>query len=172
MTSRELAKLARHIIQTYPDYYKIYGEREFTWNKIRQFNRNPLLAHEHRRRRAEDRLHQGSRLRPGRLGGAERFAPDRGGQRLASRRRSEPTRARSCWNGDSTTSSPDCCSPKARRSRRPSSMAARKATCRWSARREVQADGAARHAREDHRPRGLFRSGARAGAGRARRSAR
>jgi serine-type D-Ala-D-Ala carboxypeptidase (penicillin-binding protein 5/6) len=44
MTSRELAKLARHIIQTYPEYYKIYGEREFTWNKIRQYNRNPLLA--------------------------------------------------------------------------------------------------------------------------------
>ena len=44
MTARELAKLARHIIQTYPEYYKYYGEREFTWNKIRQFNRNPLLA--------------------------------------------------------------------------------------------------------------------------------
>src|SRR5262245_3943364 len=44
MTSRELAKLARHIIQTYPDYYKLYSEREFTWNKIRQYNRNPLLA--------------------------------------------------------------------------------------------------------------------------------
>ena len=44
MTSRELAKLARHIIETYPDYYKYYGEREYTWNKIRQFNRNPLLA--------------------------------------------------------------------------------------------------------------------------------
>jgi len=43
MTSRELGKLARHIIQTYPDYYKYYGEREFTWNKIRQYNRNPLL---------------------------------------------------------------------------------------------------------------------------------
>jgi serine-type D-Ala-D-Ala carboxypeptidase (penicillin-binding protein 5/6) len=44
MTARELAKLARHIIETYPDYYKYYGEREFTWNKIRQYNRNPLLA--------------------------------------------------------------------------------------------------------------------------------
>jgi serine-type D-Ala-D-Ala carboxypeptidase (penicillin-binding protein 5/6) len=43
MTARELGKLARHIIETYPDYYKIYGEREFTWNKIRQYNRNPLL---------------------------------------------------------------------------------------------------------------------------------
>src|SRR5207253_4126936 len=44
MTVRELAKLARHIIQTYPEYYRLYGEREYTFNKIRQFNRNPLLA--------------------------------------------------------------------------------------------------------------------------------
>ena len=43
MTVRELAKLARHIIQTYPDLYKLFGEREFTWNKIRQQNRNALL---------------------------------------------------------------------------------------------------------------------------------
>ena len=44
MTVRELAKLAQHIIKTYPEAYKIYGEREFTWNKVRQQNRNPLLA--------------------------------------------------------------------------------------------------------------------------------
>ncbi len=44
MTVRELAKLARHIIQTYPEFYKLFGEREFTWNKIRQQNRNPLLT--------------------------------------------------------------------------------------------------------------------------------
>jgi D-alanyl-D-alanine carboxypeptidase (penicillin-binding protein 5/6) len=44
MTARELAKLARHILLTYPDYYHLYGESEFTWNKIRQLNRNPLLA--------------------------------------------------------------------------------------------------------------------------------
>jgi D-alanyl-D-alanine carboxypeptidase (penicillin-binding protein 5/6) len=44
MTVRELGKLARHIITTYPDFYKLFGEREFTWNKIRQQNRNPLLA--------------------------------------------------------------------------------------------------------------------------------
>ena len=43
MTVRELAKLARHIILTYPDMYKLFGEKEFTWNKIRQQNRNPLL---------------------------------------------------------------------------------------------------------------------------------
>jgi serine-type D-Ala-D-Ala carboxypeptidase (penicillin-binding protein 5/6) len=44
VTVRDLARLARHIIRTYPDYYRIFGEREFTWNKIRQQNRNPLLA--------------------------------------------------------------------------------------------------------------------------------
>ncbi|SHH28128.1 D-alanyl-D-alanine carboxypeptidase (penicillin-binding protein 5/6) [Bradyrhizobium erythrophlei] len=43
MSVRELAKLARYIIQTYPDFYKLFGEREFTWNKIRQQSRNPLL---------------------------------------------------------------------------------------------------------------------------------
>jgi D-alanyl-D-alanine carboxypeptidase (penicillin-binding protein 5/6) len=43
MTVRELAVLARYIIQTYPEFYKLFGEKEFTWNKIRQQNRNPLL---------------------------------------------------------------------------------------------------------------------------------
>ncbi len=43
MTARDLGFLARHIIQTYPDLYKIYSEREFTWNNILQHNRNPLL---------------------------------------------------------------------------------------------------------------------------------
>jgi D-alanyl-D-alanine carboxypeptidase (penicillin-binding protein 5/6) len=43
MTVRELAKLARHVVQTYPDFYKLFNEREFTWNKIRQQNRNALL---------------------------------------------------------------------------------------------------------------------------------
>jgi serine-type D-Ala-D-Ala carboxypeptidase (penicillin-binding protein 5/6) len=44
VTARELARLAIHIIETYPDLYKIFGEKEFTWNKIRQQNRNPLLT--------------------------------------------------------------------------------------------------------------------------------
>jgi serine-type D-Ala-D-Ala carboxypeptidase (penicillin-binding protein 5/6) len=44
MTVRELAKLARYIIQTYPEFYPMFGEREFTWNKIKQPNRNPLLT--------------------------------------------------------------------------------------------------------------------------------
>ncbi|MHC2089354.1 D-alanyl-D-alanine carboxypeptidase family protein [Methylobacterium sp. WCS2018Hpa-22] len=44
VTARDLAKLAIHLIDTYPDLYKIFAEREFTWNKIKQQNRNPLLT--------------------------------------------------------------------------------------------------------------------------------
>ena len=43
MTARDLATLSRHIIETYPNYYKLYSEREFTWSKIKQENRNRLL---------------------------------------------------------------------------------------------------------------------------------
>jgi D-alanyl-D-alanine carboxypeptidase (penicillin-binding protein 5/6) len=43
MTVRELAKLARHIVKNHPEFYPLFSEREFTWNKIRQQNRNPLL---------------------------------------------------------------------------------------------------------------------------------
>jgi D-alanyl-D-alanine carboxypeptidase (penicillin-binding protein 5/6) len=44
VTSRELAMLARHIILTYPDFYRLFGQPDFTWNKIHQYNRNPLLG--------------------------------------------------------------------------------------------------------------------------------
>lgn len=44
VTVRDLAKIARHIIHTYPEFFPIYGQGEFTWNKIRQRNRNPLLT--------------------------------------------------------------------------------------------------------------------------------
>jgi D-alanyl-D-alanine carboxypeptidase (penicillin-binding protein 5/6) len=39
----ELALLGRHIWQTYPDFYRVYAQPDFTWNKIFQRNRNPLL---------------------------------------------------------------------------------------------------------------------------------
>lgn len=44
VTTRELAMLARHIIRNYPDFYPLFAQPEFTWNKIRQQNRNPLLG--------------------------------------------------------------------------------------------------------------------------------
>ncbi|MGI9463447.1 MAG: D-alanyl-D-alanine carboxypeptidase family protein, partial [Aestuariivirgaceae bacterium] len=44
MTAFELATLARYLIEVFPENYKLYSEREFTWNNIRQHNRNPLLG--------------------------------------------------------------------------------------------------------------------------------
>lgn len=44
MSMRDLATLARKIIHDYPEYYALFNEREFTWEKIRQQNRNPILG--------------------------------------------------------------------------------------------------------------------------------
>ncbi len=43
MSLRDLAILARYMINTFPQYYAYLGEREFTWNNITQPNRVPLL---------------------------------------------------------------------------------------------------------------------------------
>lgn len=43
MSMRDLALLTRKIISEYGDYYAMFAEREFTWEEIRQGNRNPLL---------------------------------------------------------------------------------------------------------------------------------
>ena len=42
-TARDLAVLARRTIQDFPQYYPYYAETSFTYNDIRQGNRNPLL---------------------------------------------------------------------------------------------------------------------------------
>ena len=43
-TVRELGSLARYLIEVFPEYYKYYSQPEFTWNKITQRNRNPLIG--------------------------------------------------------------------------------------------------------------------------------
>ena len=42
-TPRDIAKITIATIRDYPEFYKIYAEKEFTYNKIRQHNRNNLL---------------------------------------------------------------------------------------------------------------------------------
>jgi D-alanyl-D-alanine carboxypeptidase (penicillin-binding protein 5/6) len=42
-TARDLAILARAMIAQFPEYYHFFSELEFTYNDIRQGNRNPLL---------------------------------------------------------------------------------------------------------------------------------
>ncbi len=44
ISALDLARLARILIEDHPDYYDIWSEREFTYNGIRQYNRNPLLG--------------------------------------------------------------------------------------------------------------------------------
>ena len=43
MSARDLSILAQATISRHADYYPIYAEREFTYNDIRQTNRNSLL---------------------------------------------------------------------------------------------------------------------------------
>jgi D-alanyl-D-alanine carboxypeptidase (penicillin-binding protein 5/6) len=43
MTARDSAILASALIHEFPDYYRWYAQREFTWNGITQQNRNGLL---------------------------------------------------------------------------------------------------------------------------------
>jgi D-alanyl-D-alanine carboxypeptidase (penicillin-binding protein 5/6) len=43
VTARDLANLGRYLIGEFPEYYHIFSEPEFTWNKIRQQNRNSLV---------------------------------------------------------------------------------------------------------------------------------
>lgn len=42
-TAHDLALLARHLIKDFPEYYPMFRELDFTWNGIRQGNRNPAL---------------------------------------------------------------------------------------------------------------------------------
>ncbi len=44
VTARELAQLTRYLIEVFPEYYKFYSQKSFTWNNIKQGNRNPLLG--------------------------------------------------------------------------------------------------------------------------------
>ena len=42
-SARDIATLSRAVIREFPESYRYYKEREYTFNKIRQFNRNRLL---------------------------------------------------------------------------------------------------------------------------------
>jgi D-alanyl-D-alanine carboxypeptidase (penicillin-binding protein 5/6) len=43
MSPRDLVTLSRHLIEDFPQYYRYEAEKEFTFNGIKQGNRNPLL---------------------------------------------------------------------------------------------------------------------------------
>ncbi|MFZ4126219.1 MAG: D-alanyl-D-alanine carboxypeptidase family protein, partial [Rickettsiales bacterium] len=43
-TAADLATLGKALIRDFPEFYHYFSEREFTYNGIRQYNRNPLLG--------------------------------------------------------------------------------------------------------------------------------
>ena len=43
MTARDIARIAELLIGEFPEYYKWYSQKEFTFNEITQYNRNKLL---------------------------------------------------------------------------------------------------------------------------------
>ncbi|MEQ1607980.1 MAG: D-alanyl-D-alanine carboxypeptidase family protein [Hyphomonadaceae bacterium] len=43
MSAHDIALIAFRIIKDFPEYYPMFREPEFTFNKTRQYNRNPLL---------------------------------------------------------------------------------------------------------------------------------
>ena len=43
MSAADIALLTRRIIMDFPEYFPMFAEKEFTYNEIRQGNRNPLL---------------------------------------------------------------------------------------------------------------------------------
>jgi D-alanyl-D-alanine carboxypeptidase (penicillin-binding protein 5/6) len=44
MSVRDIATLSEHIIRDFPEYYHYAGEQTFSYNKITQLNRNPLVT--------------------------------------------------------------------------------------------------------------------------------
>ena len=42
-TARDIAELSRRIINDFPEYYPMFAEKSYTYNGIKQGNRNPLL---------------------------------------------------------------------------------------------------------------------------------
>ncbi len=130
VTMRELAMLARRIILDYPEYYKIFGQPDFTWNKIHQPNRNPLLGLVD----GADGLKTGFTKEAGYgiVGSAVqngvRLIVVVNGEKSAKERAGRIRR--NCWNGVSAISSRVICSPRGKSSAPPRSMAAPAARCR------------------------------------------
>ncbi len=81
MTVRELAKLARYIILTYPGILQTVRRKGIHLEQDQAAEPQSAVELARWRRRAQDRLHQGGRLRHGRLRRSERHPADRRRQR-------------------------------------------------------------------------------------------
>jgi D-alanyl-D-alanine carboxypeptidase (penicillin-binding protein 5/6) len=128
-TARDVAILSVATIRDFPDFYAWYAEKEFTFNGIRQHNRNTLLW----RDPAIDGLKTGhtesAGSLPGRLGHARRHAADQRGDGSASEA-SRASETQTLLNyGRLKRSS---CTRPGRNWRRPKSGKARSRKFRWA----------------------------------------
>ena len=88
-TVRELVQLSHHLWREYPDLYRYFGEKDFSWNKISQRNRNPRRFQQLCRTGADlgGRRQRTERFRHRRLCQPRRQTGDRGNERLRVRSR-------------------------------------------------------------------------------------
>ncbi len=129
MTARELARLARHIIQHLSGLLQDLRRARIHLQQDPPVQPQSAAGAEHRRRRSQDRLHQGSRLRSRGLRRPERSAPDRRGQRAQEREGARRRGAQAARMGLQQFPGQYRCSPTVRSSPTPRSMAA--ARFRW-----------------------------------------
>ena len=103
MSARDIATLARGIIQDFPEYYQYDSEKTFKYNNIEQENRNPLV---------QKGLADGLKTGHTEDGGYGLVASaERGGRRvilvlngMTHACTSAPRRASGCWTGRSASS--------------------------------------------------------------------
>ncbi len=129
-TARDLSVLARAVIREFPEYYKWYAVREFTWNGIKQANRNGLLYRDSTVDGIKTGHTESAKYCLVDLGQARRHAPDfrgagltlgkgaRGCERGAAELRLHVLRDRPAAAGWQGTAEPARCS-RARRTRLP-----------------------------------------------------
>jgi D-alanyl-D-alanine carboxypeptidase (penicillin-binding protein 5/6) len=165
MTARDLATLARRVVDDHPEFYKYYRELNFTYGKdertgrdITQGNRNPLLY----KNIGADGIKTGHTEQAGY--GLTASASSRcstAGRRCAS----EPRNPSGWSTGLSASSRPTACSPPGRRSTGRMSGWASKAACRcWPPRtsRSPCRDACARSCRRRSATTARFRHRSRA----------
>ena len=130
--------LAVHIIADYPDYYHYFGEKEFTWNKVRQLNRNPLLTMDFGADglKTGDLADSGFGLVGSAVQNGQRLIVVLNGLKTATDRAEEARKMLEL--GFSLFRRAGLCSSRATSSGRPRSMAARRAKSRWSAAKQVK----------------------------------
>ena len=160
---RDQALLAEYIVETHPDLYQMFQIPEFTWNKIFQRNKNPLLGEI----RNLDGLGGGNDPEDGYSGLG---SVDRNGRRviasvagLTSDKHRLQTLKEVIWKAPGSISPSRPSSPPAKPLPTAACSAERRAACRLSRKEDVDVSAAAWPDTRLPHPGGLFRAACRPG---------